>query len=275
MGISTIYRRNIMKKTVPVLLLIILFAGAAWYSFNKQPDAVHELPPQHLPPTMPVEAQLPEPQPEDVLTTPGPAPEIIPEPLPLLNESDPDVTQALAEIVGADPLAKYLVKEQAISRVVVLIDSLTSRQVPAQINPVRPADGKFIVDPDEERFVMNARNFARYDGYVSLVQYANTEALLSFYRRYDPLFQQAWEENGGEGLFENRLFEVIDNLLDTPDVPGPVYLTRPEAVYLFEEPELEAMSAGQKILVRMGSANAAIIKEKLTELKANLNPKGG
>ena len=260
-----------MKKTVPVLLLIILFAGAAWYSFIKQPDPVHELQSQHSPPAMPVEAQLPEPQAEDAVATLEPAPEIIPDPLPPLNESDPEVSLELAEITGTDPLAKYLVKDQAISRIVVTIDSLTSRQVPAQINPIRPADGKFIADPQGERFVMNARNFARYDGYVSLVQYANTEALVSFYQRYGPLFQQAWEENGGEGLFENRLLEVIDSLLDTPDVPGPVYLTKPEAVYLFEEPELEAMSAGQKILVRMGSANAAVVKEKLTELRAKLN----
>jgi len=74
------------------------------------------------------------------------------------------------------------------------------------------------------------------------------------------------------GLFSDRLFEVIDNLLETPDIPGPVYLTKYEAVYLFEDPELEAMTAGQKVLARMGSANASIVKEKLMDVRTGLTP---
>ena len=66
--------------------------------------------------------------------------------------------------------------------------------------------------------------------------------------------------------------EVIDHMLGTPDVPGPVYLYKPEAFYLFEDPELEAMTAGQKVLVRMGSANAATVKETLTKVRAGLSP---
>jgi len=61
-------------------------------------------------------------------------------------------------------------------------------------------------------------------------------------------------------------------LLDTPDVTDTVYLTKPEAVYLFEDPELESLTAGQKILLRMGSANAAVVKQKLADLKAEINP---
>ena len=64
---------------------------------------------------------------------------------------------------------------------------------------------------------------------------------------------------------------MIDHLLETPDVPGPIYLSKPEAVYLFEDPELEAMTAGQKILVRMGSVNASVVKEKLLELKQGIS----
>ncbi len=121
-----------------------------------------------------------------------------------------------------------------------------------------------------DRLVMSPENFARYDGYVALIKGVDARTLLMTYQRYSPLFQEAWEENGGEGSFDDRLVDLIDHLLETPDVPGPVYLTKPEAVYLFEEPALEAMSAGQKILIRMGSANAAIVKEKLVELRLEL-----
>jgi len=263
-----------MKKIIPILLLVLLFAGAAWYSFTKESDPVHELPPPQLPPpVMPVEVQRPEPQQtEEIIGYREPEPVVVPEPLPPLNESDPAITEDMAEIVGADPLAEYLVKNQAISRAVSTIDSLTSRQVPSQINPIKPAEGKFITDTEGETVVMSASNFARYDGHVALIQNADTTMLVAIYQRYSPLFQIAWEDNGGEGLFNDRLMEVIDHLLETPDVPGPIYLSKPEAVYLFEEPELEAMTAGQKILVRMGSVNASVVKEKLVEMKQGIQP---
>ena len=267
-----------MKKAVPFILLIILFAGATWYSFVKTPDPVHELPPPSIAPVSPDTRQQPLPQQQidnDVVYPEFESesePVTPPEPLPVLIESDAEVTQALAEIAGADPLAEYLVMDQVISRAVASIDSLTSRQVPVHINPIRPAGDKFIVDSEDDSLVLSPNNFARYDGYVALLQNMNTGGLINFYRRYSPLFQQAWEENGGQGSFNDRLLEVIDDLLEAPDVAGPVYLTKYEAVYLFEAPELEAMSAGQKTLVRMGSANASVVKEKLIEIRAELKP---
>jgi len=262
-----------MRKVVPILLLIILFAGAAWYSLTRPPEVVHELTP---PPVTSAETQKPAPQPQEAPAIPVPDSSAefvtIPDPLPVLIESDPEVTEALSDITGPDPLAEYLVTDQIISRVVASIDSLTSRQVPAHINPIRPAEDKFLVDTEGEDLVLSEQNYARYDGYVSLLQNMDTDSLMTFYQRYLPLFQQAWEENGGTGPFDNRLNEVIENLLDTPDVEGPVYLVKPEAVYVFEDPELEAMTAGQKVLIRMGPANAAVVKGKLADLKAELNP---
>jgi hypothetical protein len=263
-----------MKKAAPYLILVLLFATAGWYFFTKEPDVVHEVPPPQLPPVMPVETEQVKSQIAEVIEYPmpesEPEPEFIPEPLPLLNESDPEVRQALSEIVGANPLAVYLVKDHAVSRLVATLDSLTSRQVPSEINPVKPASDKFVVETEGERVVLSPQNFARYDGYVALIKGVDAGSLMMTYQRYTPLFQEAWEENGGEGSFDDRLVVLIDHLLETPDVPGPVYLTKPEAVYLFEEPALEAMSAGQKILIRMGSANAAIVKEKLMEIKSEL-----
>jgi hypothetical protein len=265
-----------MKKVIPFLLLAALFAGAAWYSFFKEPEAVHEVPSQHSPPAIPVTQQLPDPviaepllegQDEEIQEVAEPEPMIAPDPLPILSDSDSQVTQDLAVLTGTDPLAEYLVKGEVISRIVTTIDSISTRQVPALINPVKPADGKFVALEEGESMVMSDQNFARYDGYVSMLQAVDASALVVLYQRYYPLFQQAWEENGGEGSFNERLIEVLEDLLETPDVPGPVYLSKPEAVYVFEDPELEAMTAGQKILVRMGSVNASIVKEKLLEIR--------
>ena len=60
---------------------------------------------------------------------------------------------------------------------------------------------------------------------------------------------------------------MVDHLLATPEVSDPVYLIKPEAFYIFENPDLEALSAGQKALIRMGGANASAIKSKLEEFQ--------
>lgn len=261
-----------MKKAVPFLLLVILFGAAAWYSFIKEPAEVHELPVEPATPAVqaPEKDVEPEPPADDIVVELEPEPIVLPDPLLPLGESDPQFKQELSAVADPGVLEEYLVKSQAISRLVAMMDSLASRQVPPQTNPVKPVGGKFIAETEDDRFVMSAQNFARYDGHVALIQNADSAALLSLYQRFYPLFQQAWEENGGDGQFSERLKDVIDQLLDTPDVPGPVYLTKPEAFYLFEDPELEAMTAGQKILIRMGSVNASIVKEKLAELRENL-----
>ena len=51
---------------------------------------------------------------------------------------------------------------------------------------------------------------------------------------------------------------------------GPVKLVQPSVMYQFADRELEALSAGQKIMIRMGAENAARIKAKLKEMRREL-----
>lgn len=257
-----------MNKTVPIVLLVILFAAAAWYSITREPDPVHELLPPPPAPVSAVKTPPPEALPDTVAEFIESQP--LPEPLPLLNGSDPEVMSALAELSGSEMLAHYLVKAHVISRFTATVDSLTSRQVAAEINPIRPAEGKFIASDVGDRVIMSTENFARYDGYINLLKTLDSDALVGLYQRYYPLLQQAWEENGGEGAFNTRLLEVIRHLQQAPVLPEQVYLVKPEAVYLFEDPQLEALGAGQKLLVRMGPANAAAIRAKLAEIESGI-----
>jgi hypothetical protein len=42
-------------------------------------------------------------------------------------------------------------------------------------------------------------------------------------------------------------------------------------LYQFADPELEGLSAGQKIMLRMGAENAAKVKAKLREIRRELS----
>jgi len=112
---------------------------------------------------------------------------------------------------------------------------------------------------------------ARYAPYVQLAVRADAKQLVDVYVRFYPLFQEAYAELGIPGAyFNDRLVEVIDHLLATPDVDGPLRVVRPHVFYQYADPELEALSAGQKTLLRMGKANAAQIKDKLRALRGAL-----
>ena len=77
------------------------------------------------------------------------------------------------------------------------------------------------------------------------------------------------------------MIDVIDDLLATPD-PGDnielvlppqdpsIEVERPWVLYQFADPALQSLSAGQKILVRMGSENARRLKAVLGELRKRL-----
>jgi hypothetical protein len=69
--------------------------------------------------------------------------------------------------------------------------------------------------------------------------------------------------------------QVIDDMLAAPDVQGPIKLTQPGVFYEFADPSLEQLSAGQKVLIRMGPKNAALVKSKLRELRSEIAKKNG
>jgi hypothetical protein len=122
-----------------------------------------------------------------------------------------------------------------------------------------------------ERTAIAPENTARYAPYVRALEAIDAKKLVAVYVRFYPLFQQAYRDLGyPDGHFNDRLVEAIDSLLATPQPAEPVLLERPKVFYVFVDPDLEALPAGQKILVRIGAENAAKAKAKLKEIRAEI-----
>ena len=99
----------------------------------------------------------------------------------------------------------------------------------------------------------------------------DAKTLVSFYRGLEPLFQEAYEDLGHPNQsFNARLNEVIEHLLQTPTPRGEIALVQPSVLYKYADERLEKLSAGQKLLIRMGVNNATVVKGKLRELQAEL-----
>ena len=59
-------------------------------------------------------------------------------------------------------------------------------------------------------------------------------------------------------------------MLAAPEPKLPVYVSQPRIMFEFVDPDLEELSAGQKILVRVGIDNELRLKAKLREIRKSL-----
>ena len=189
-------------------------------------------------------------------------------PLPALNDSDSAVKEGISSLIGVKAM-QYVVPEDIVRHVVVTIDNLPRQKAPAAKRPTVAVEGAFLVNGDELHATLDPKNFERYDPMVNVVRQLEMQRVANTYFHFYPLFQSAYQNLGyPNGYFNDRLVQVIDSLLATPQPSGPIELTRPNVLYTFADPNLEALPAGQKLLLRMGPDNAAVVKGKLKELRA-------
>lgn len=253
----------INKPMIGVAVAVVIIAGGAWYYARSRPPAVPAVPAEvKAPAEAPAEPALAHPIPAaagDTASKP---------PLPPLNDSDAAIADALAHVADAAAVSNYLLTDNIVRRIVATIDNLPRQKAAIEKRPTTPLAGSFLANGDELHATLDARNFARYEPLVAVVRKLDMQQLAAVYLRYYPLFQQAYQDLGyPNGYFNDRLVQVIDVLLATPELRGPIELTRPNVMYTFADPAIEARPAGQKLLIRMGPQNAAAIKTKLTELR--------
>jgi len=198
------------------------------------------------------------------------APATAPAPLPALADSDAPLLDRLSALAGGPDLGRLLLTPNVVRRFVATVDNLPRPLVAAQVMSIRPAEGAFAVDADADsgRSAIGAANAARYAPYLAALKAADTAQLAALYTQYYPLFQAAYRDLGyPDGYFNDRMVDVIDHLLATPVPAAPLAVLQPRVLYEFANPDLEARSAGQKALLRMGPENERLVKAKLREFR--------
>ena len=187
--------------------------------------------------------------------------------LPELADSDGAITDGLWALFGQSP-PKFIFLNKIVHRVVATVDNLPRDYVAPQLMPVKTPTGLPVTDNVGGSLVLSPRNASRYQTYVRMADSVQTDALVALYSRFYPLFQEQYENLGyPEKHFNDRLVEVIDHLLATPEVGEPLPITQSKVLYEFADPKLESLSAGQKLLLRVGKANRDKLKSKLQKLR--------
>ena len=178
-------------------------------------------------------------------------------------------------MIGREAAGRFLVPERLVRNIVVTVDNLPRRSFAMRLSPLKPVGGLLATTGKDGSLAIAPENAARYAPWVALLEKVDARRLVAVYARAYPLFQQAYVELGyPEGHFNTRLVQVIDHLLAAPEPDGPLRLTVPHVLAEYADPKLEAESAGRKVLLRMGNANAARVKAKLRELRRALADAG-
>ena len=264
-------RRESLQWIVPVVLALGVVVAIWFYWWRTHaPPAPAEQPARTLEPQAEVPAEPAHPLPEEPKARQGEL-----EPLPPLDQSDDYFEMALTDLFGK-PLEKQLADTRLVERVVASIDNLPRKQLAERIKPLEPVPGQFAAktegeNPADGKYTLDPANYERYKPLVKMIAETETADMVELYRRFYPLLQKAYADLGyPNAYFNDRVVEVIDHVLATPEVKEPIALVRPNVMYEFADPELEDLSNGQKALLRMGSENAAIVKAKLREFREQI-----
>jgi hypothetical protein len=250
---------------VGIVVLAVAVVYLLWRGTREPAPVVAEAPPAQVQPA-------PQPAPEPEIRHPIEAVPAEPlqraEPLPSREESDAALVEVMTALVGKAALMEYFVPEELVRRFVTTVDNLPRESLPMRVRAVKATPGAFVVAGPETERSIHADNARRYEPFVRFIEGLDARTLVSIYVHFYPLLREEYRSLGfPTKQFNDRVVEAIDDLLAAPEPEGPVALVQPKVMYKFADPELESLSAGRKIMIRIGTDNARRLKAKLREMR--------
>jgi len=255
--------------------LIAAIIGAAVFINRPSPADIQPepSPPLVSPPPAAIElapaseAQLDAPE---VIAPSDPPIEPIENPLPMLEESDDPVRDALGEIPMGTIGQQYLIPSNIIERSASLIYLTSKGDVPYKLLPVARPAKPFSISDDGTQVVADASGFARYDALAQWLESLDLDSILLSLQPFLPLFREAWSYYGEPPEdFDFAVVIALDLIASTPSVDTTeARLIKKEAVWVYGDPSIEGLAPIQKQVLRMGPENAAVVKAKADEAQA-------
>lgn len=179
------------------------------------------------------------------------------------------VNKELARNWPLAQLRKYFNLQEQARRLVITVDNLPREHVPSQLRITRGVPELLRVQKDGETITLDPSNYERYDRIISYVEKMDARKIGRLYAKFYPLLQRTYEETGfPEERFHDRVLAALDDMMDAPRPTGPIRLVQPKVLYRFEDDHLESLSAGQKIMIRVGPDNAARLRKVLARVRA-------
>jgi hypothetical protein len=231
---------------------LILLGGAALYYYqSRQPAAP-------APSSTVAQTDVPVGAPEPVLGA-----EAKPVDVPALDETDTLVRELVRGLSSHPRVAAWLTTNGLIRNFVVSVENIARGQTPSvHLGTLRPK-APFAVIGGRGALMIDTRSYSRYNDLAVAVDSVNAEGAAMLYTTLKPRIEEAYRELGYDTPFDRALTTAIVRLLEAPAADGEIALISRGALYQFNDPRLERLTAAQKQLVRMGPRNTRTIQRKL------------
>jgi hypothetical protein len=192
--------------------------------------------------------------------------------LPPLSDTEA-LDRALRSLLGAlsmrPELAALLASDDLVRRFAVSVDAISRGASPrAQVRAIAPSQG-FSVAQQGSSLVIDPRSFSRYDGIAATMASLDASQLALLYQRMKPRLEEAWGELGTGRTLDEGMSLALTQLIETPSADAAIAVSVGDGInYLYANPDLEALSAAEKHLIRMGPRNQQLVQAKLREFSA-------
>jgi len=276
-----------IEIVIAVVLVLVIVAG--WFLFvdrDRAPESP-EQPPSAPVPVDPAPIGEPRPAPQEQ-EEPRPREPALPDPLPQaedrpateiveaapepvdLEQVDAEIRQDLEIVLAPDELER-VAPDGLVERLVTTLNSLDGDAVPLRFRPLEQVPG--LPKLDEDALVLPDEPDPRYAPYRAMFERLDNTLLVEWFDQHEDALEQAWQAMGEapEQGFRQRAVEVLEHLADFELPEQRPELVRPEVLYEYADPALEAESWGRKILIRIGPEHASVVQRRLADLARRLD----
>ena len=192
--------------------------------------------------------------------------------LPPLDESDVIVREMVRALSGHPQVAAWLATDGLIRNFTVVVANIAEGKTPAPVlRALRPSAGFRVTELGDNLYI-DPRSYERYTGFAEGVASIDPAGSTRLYALLKPRIEEAYAELGyPDRPFDRTLERAIVALLEPP-VPDGLIRVEPRGIgYGFDDRRLQALTAAQKQLLRMGPENARTVQRKLHEIALALN----
>ena len=207
-----------------------------------------------------------------VTSTEAPITTTPPTPLPPLDQMDSMMRSLLGALSNHPEVAKWLATDGLVKQLAMAIDAAAQGKTPARNFKVVAPASPFATARRNNRRAIDPASYKRYDSLVGAVTSMDASEVAKVYKTIKPRLNEAYRNAGHpDGDVDRAVQAALDTLLETPVVQDPVAVVEGKgALWIFGDSRLEALTASQKQLLRMGPQNVDAMLVWLRALKAGL-----
>ncbi|MBN9685717.1 MULTISPECIES: DUF3014 domain-containing protein [unclassified Corallococcus] len=216
--------------------------------------------------------RTPEPPPAPTPAIAEPTPPAPPAPPAVqLSGTDARVRELLKGLSGDADYARWLASEDLARRFAASVNLVAEGQSPRMPLSFMAPTGTFRVTKRHGHTVASPESHTRYDAVARVITSLDAKKAGQVYQELKPLLDAAHAELAPPGRsLDATLSQAIGRLTRVSIPKTPPELTPKGALYVYADPNLEALGAAEKHLLRMGPENMRKVQAKLTELAAGL-----